>query len=234
MRDYEDWYWLFGKLLPGSLQRPLFDQTAARYVVVAEPLDHTARALRGGLRLLHERGGVRVYENEQAMPRARYVPRVAVKNEADVLPALASRGWDGQRVAIVGAGDAAGLRGSGDDGAGTVEFVADEPERVALRVRATAAGFLLLADEFFPGWTATVNGVPRPVVRANHTFRLVEVPAGESEVVFTFRPLSLRLGAGISLLAVIAFVLLWRRGGPRRPRFRDALAPAQPALREAR
>jgi hypothetical protein len=79
MRDYEDWYWLFGKLLPASLQRPLFDQTAARYVIVAEPLDQTARAFRGGLRLLDERDGVRVYENEQAMPRARFVGRVAVK-----------------------------------------------------------------------------------------------------------------------------------------------------------
>jgi hypothetical protein len=233
MRDYEDWYWLFGKLLPASLRRPLFDQTAARYVIVAEPLDKTARALRGGLRLLHERDGVRVYENEQALPRARYVPRVAVKNEAEVLPALASRAWDGRRVAIVAAGDAAALRGSGGDGSGTVEFVADEPERVVLRATATAPGFLLLADEFFPGWTVTVNGVTRPVVRANHTFRLVEVPAGESEVVFIFRPLSLRIGAAVSLLGAIVFVLLWRWGGALRPRSLGGPS-AQAALRDAR
>jgi len=81
---------------------------------------------------------------------------------------------------------------------------------IAISVRATAPGFLLLADEYFPGWSATVNGAARPIVPANHTFRLVEVPAGTSEVVFTYRPRSVLIGAVITLLAVIAFVVLWR------------------------
>jgi uncharacterized membrane protein YfhO len=78
-----------------------------------------------------------------------------------------------------------------------------------------------------------VNGAARPIVRANHTFRLVEVPAGESEVVFSFRPLSLRIGAAVSLLGAIAFALLWRWGKAMRPRALPA-APAHPAWRGAR
>src|SRR5262249_20439294 len=181
MRDFDDWYWIFDKLLPTTLQRPLFDLTAARYVIVTHDLDTTERALGPGLRLLRDEGGVRVYENEQAVPRARFVGRVAVRREEGVLPALASGAVDASTFAVVSDTDRNNLRGTGGGGTGTVEFMVDDPERVVLRVHATTPGFLLLADEYFPGWTATVNGEPRPIVRANHTFRLVEVPAGDSE-----------------------------------------------------
>jgi hypothetical protein len=209
MRDHEDWYWIFDKLLPGTLQRPLFDATAARFVVVAERLDATPRAFRGGLRLLRDGDGVRVYENEQALPRARYVARVDVRDEADVLPTLART--DHRDHVVVARAEAAALRNAGSDGTGTAELIVDEPEHVVVRVHASAPGFLFLADEYFPGWTATVNGDPHPIVRANHTFRVVEVPAGESEVAFRYRPLSLRIGAAVSVVAVLLFVWLWRR-----------------------
>jgi hypothetical protein len=218
MRDFEDWYWIFDKLLPATLQRPLFDQTAARYLIVAQPLDGTSRAFRNGLRLLLERDGVRVYENDQAQPRARYVGRVTVRPAGRVLPALIEPGVDLRREVVISAADRARLHGDGGAGSGTVEFVADEPERIVLRVHATAPGFLFLADQYFPGWTATVNGAPRDIVAANHAFRLVEVPAGESEVVFTYRPRSLRIGAVVTLLAVVGFVVLWRRSRPAPPR----------------
>lgn len=46
-----------------------------------------------------------------------------------------------------------------------------------------ACGFLVLADQYFPGWHATVNGNEVPIRRANHIFRLVEIPSGTSRVV---------------------------------------------------
>ncbi len=223
MRDFEDWYWIFDKLLPPTLQRPLFDLTGARFVIVAEPLDATARAFAGApLRLVLERDGVRVYENEQALPRARYVPRVSVRDDTAVLPALAERALDPRREAIVGVEDRAQLSTTGDDGSGTVEFVSDEPERIVLRVQATAPGFVVLADEYFPGWRATVNGESRPIIRANHTFRLVEVPPGSSEVVFTYRPRSVLIGAAITIATIIGFVVLWRSGSAGGPPARRA------------
>jgi len=216
MRDIGDWYWLYQKLLPRTLQRPLFDLTAARYILVTESLDTTARAFHGGLRLLRDEGGVRVYENEQALPRARYVGRAAVLGEAGVLPALARGTVDARRVAALDRELRSGFTGTSEDAKGSVEFVADEPQRVVLRVRASEPGFLFLADQDRPGWKATVDGVEREIVRADHAFRLVEVPKGDSEVVFTYRPLSLPIGAAVSLAAIIAFAILWRRSG--RPR----------------
>ncbi|MBK8027780.1 MAG: YfhO family protein [Chloroflexi bacterium] len=70
----------------------------------------------------------------------------------------------------------------------SVGFVSYLPERIELRVETDAPGLLLLADAYYPGWTATVDGQPAPVYRADVMFRAVPVPAGSHEVVFDYRP----------------------------------------------
>jgi hypothetical protein len=210
LRDIDDWYWLFGKLLLPDLQRPLFDMTAARFLLVRVELDRTAEAFDGSVRVIAEQGGIRVYENESAMTRARYVSRIAVLAPDAVLPALADGTVDVRHAAAVTQPPASGFLGSAD-GTGSAQIVIDEPERVVVHVNATAPGFLFLADQLYPGWHATVGGQRRDIMRANHAFRLVEVPSGVSEVVFEYRPRSLALGAVISLAAVVAAVALWRR-----------------------
>jgi len=109
--------------------------------------------------------------------------------------------------------------GAGGDAGGAVgaaTIVDDSPEHVVVRVEAPAPGFLLLADQYYPGWRATVNGVAQEILRSNHTFRLVTVPAGISDVVFTFRPGSVALGAGLSLFGLLLAAALWAVPGGRR------------------
>src|SRR5262249_15849170 len=82
---------------------------------------------------------------------------------------------------------------------GRVEIRSDEAETLDLHVEASGRGFLFLSDQDYPGWEATVNGRPAPILRANYAFRLVEVPTGASEGRFRHRPASLRWGIGVSL-----------------------------------
>ena len=58
--------------------------------------------------------------------------------------------------------------------------------RVLVKVKAAAPGWLSDADAYHPGWKATVNGHEADVVCANVGFKAVHVGAGESEVVFYF------------------------------------------------
>ena len=105
-----------------------------------------------------------------------------------------------------------GFLGSPDfDDTGAVEFDRNDPEHVSLRVRAPQRGFLVLSDQDAPGWVATVDGAPSPILRANYVFRAVEVPAGESTVEFVYRPLSLRIGAAISAVTALGLVAWWLR-----------------------
>ena len=46
----------------------------------------------------------------------------------------------------------------------------------------------MLNDVWQPWWTATIDGEPAPVLRANARFRAVAVPAGRSTVRFVVRP----------------------------------------------
>jgi uncharacterized membrane protein YfhO len=77
-------------------------------------------------------------------------------------------------------------------------------------------GYLVLADTYYPGWRVAVNGEEQPILRANHAFRAVALPEGESHVAFRYDPLSFRFGLWISgavwLGAVIAWCALRLRG----------------------
>lgn len=207
MQRLDDWYWIFRRLLPETVQPHLLDMMATRYLLV-DRSDRLPPVLAPRLELVGERDAVRVYENRSALPRAFFVPRIVVKAADGVLPALVDGSINPALVAAVSAAPQSGFLGT-DDATGSAEIIDNAPERVAVRVRATAPGFLYLADQIFPGWEAHVNGVEHEILRANHTFRLVEVPAGDSEVVFTYRSRLLWIGAAISASTLFAVVGFW-------------------------
>jgi hypothetical protein len=79
----------------------------------------------------------------------------------------------------------------------------DAGERLDIDLPQAGGGTLILADADYPGWKASVDGVETPI-RTYHGFlRSVEVPAGARQMTFTFEPLSVRLGAWISALALL-------------------------------
>jgi hypothetical protein len=77
-----------------------------------------------------------------------------------------------------------------------------EPNRVIVGVSEGLAGWLVLTEVWYPGWTCRVDDTPVTVERADYLFRAVAVPEGKHEVVFAFEPDSYRLGRRISLLAL--------------------------------
>jgi len=89
-----------------------------------------------------------------------------------------------------------------------------EPENRTFRVRAASDGKLALHEQFFPGWTATIDGKPAAVEPWAGAFQAVAVPAGEHTVEFRYRSRLLGLGAGISLLALIGLIF-WMRASSR-------------------
>ncbi|HSP95686.1 MAG TPA: YfhO family protein [Candidatus Dormibacteraeota bacterium] len=201
-----------------EFRRPLLDLAAGRYVIVANDTDPPAHFGQPPLYPLDVSDDLRLtlYENPAALPRARWVPTArVVADPVALLDRLATRGDDPRRVLLLEEPPPGGFLGdraqAADDAA--VDFSVDEPEHVVLRVRAPARGFVHLADQHFPGWEATVNGAPAPILRASYLFRAVEVPAGESVVEFRYRPASLRIGAAISATTVLALIAaaLWSR-----------------------
>ena len=90
-------------------------------------------------------------------------------------------------------------------------IVRDEPQLVEVEATLAAPGLVVLADTFAHGWTATVDGVPAPILATNHLFRGVPAPAGMHVVRFAYRPRSLWLGAALTLASALGLALLaWR------------------------
>jgi len=96
---------------------------------------------------------------------------------------------------------------------GTVQPVAWNPEQRDFLVRADRGGRFVLVEQFYPGWVATVDGHPAGIERWGGAFQAISVPAGEHRITFEYRPMSLRIGAAISLLAGVGLLLLMLADG---------------------
>ena len=86
---------------------------------------------------------------------------------------------------------------------GRIEWREDGPTRVKLTVQSDEGGALRLADQFYPGWTAAVDGKPADILRADGIFRRVAVPPGRHTVAFQYLPAGFRAGLYLLLASVL-------------------------------
>jgi hypothetical protein len=94
------------------------------------------------------------------------------------------------------------------------------PHRVDLEVEAPEPALVVIGQAFYPNWRAFVEGNPVPLLRANHAFQAVEIPAGRHHLELIYRDRTFYCGLTISLLSVAACFLFWfltRRSDLRRP-----------------
>jgi hypothetical protein len=174
---------------------PTLNMLNLRYLVFPGPP-------RRGLRPRFEGDGYHVLENLAALPRAFLPRRVEVcPDDRTVLELLAAPKFDASRVTYVN--QALSLS---QECRGTAQIVEDLPCKVTVRVEAETSGLLVLADQWHPGWNATVNGEEAPVVVADFVLRGVPIPPGQSEVVFRYEPRTFTDGARLSVAAVLALL----------------------------
>jgi len=88
-------------------------------------------------------------------------------------------------------------------------------DHVVIQCDAEREGWLVLRDNYFPGWVARVDGAESPIEIANFSFRAVRVPAGNHVVELAYQPTSFRIGLALSLIALLVCgglgVEEWRR-----------------------
>jgi hypothetical protein len=98
-----------------------------------------------------------------------------------------------------------------DKGRGRAVIESFRRSSITLHIESSSPALLVVAEAWYPGWRATVNGVPAEVLPANVWMRAVRVPAGESRVELHYVEPSLARGATISLGALLVLVAIgWR------------------------
>jgi hypothetical protein len=94
----------------------------------------------------------------------------------------------------------------------SVEVVRYEPSEIELRVNAAAESALVAAENFYPGWRASIDGKAADIFRADIAFRGIVVPAGAHTVRMEFSPAIFPVSLSVSAAALLALAWLIFRG----------------------
>lgn len=208
-----------GSVMVGELRRRLPDYTSPfldllnlRYLLV--PQGARVSGLPPGIELVYD-ADVKIFRRTRAMPRAYTVCHwKTVQTEEDALVALRA-GLDFRSSVL--------LEVSGQDLGDPEELamlkpalpatiVQYTPNLVLIEAMTERPSVLVLADTYFPGWEATVDGGPASVLPANALVRGVPLPTpGKHFVEFHFRPRSVVIGGVISLGSLAMLGAVWWR-----------------------
>jgi uncharacterized membrane protein YfhO len=116
-----------------------------------------------------------------------------------------------------GTATASATKGSAEDNpADQARITQYTPNRLELTVANAEPGWLVLSEVWYPGWTATLDGAPAPIIQADYLLRAVQVGPGTHTLVMEFRSRPLLIGqiiSGITALLVLLAGLglaLWR------------------------
>jgi hypothetical protein len=177
-----------------AAHRRLLDLLGARVIVSPEPL--------GSFDPIERVGSAYLYRNPNAFPRV-WVATAARPIQGDLRSALEST--DLRQIALLDGFEAIPRIGAAQR-TPTAALLRDDAARVA--IAATGPGILVLDDRGAPGWYATVDGAPTPVLRVDGILRGVLLSPGEHQVIFSYRPAGFWLGVPVALIAAVALLIL--------------------------
>ena len=162
-----------------------------------------------------------------SLERATIVPRAGRRQRRRALARFAAaRIHAGAELLL-----AAPIDGAVDGGSGEAHVRDRRANALEVDV-AASGGYLLLSEMDYPGWRAEVDAPSGHLVRANYAFRALPIQPRDRRVRIVYDPLSLKLGAlvsGVALGAAVGLLLLptWLQ---RRRRERPGGVVSRPGL----
>lgn len=94
--------------------------------------------------------------------------------------------------------------------AGEIGVIAADNDRQVVKTDSPGKSLLVIADSYYPGWEAAVDGAETQVLPVNVNQRGVVVPAGEHEVVLKFVPKMFYYGIAVAMVGLVSY-LMWAR-----------------------
>ncbi len=168
----------------------------------------------------------RLVGRHPADPRAYVSTGTRVVDDWHEAIAAMSAGHDFHAVALVESAIASLPEGGGRSPGASARILSFAPETIEVETRSGFLGLLVLAEPWYPGWVARVDGNPEPCVPANAWMRAVRVPAGTHRVTLEFHSRWFGLGAALSIAAFAALAaLVW---GESRGRNATPAPPSSP------
>jgi hypothetical protein len=158
-----------------------------------------------------------IRQNPTFMPRARMFYRATVlESDSLVKQRMLAGALDHREELLVSQPLAVSLPSIADSApapAHEVEILSYEPNRIELKAMTEQNGLLWLSEIWYPAWKAYVDGKPTRILRADYSFRAIELPAGKHRVELVYRSDYFRIGALLSLLTLAVAIagIVWEQ-----------------------
>ncbi len=179
---------------------PLVDALNVRWV-----LAESAPNGPGYVQRFRGRDGIGVWENLHALPRAWLLHRVRIAKDAAA--AIAAPSFDPHQEAVL----EQPIATAQPQAAEPLPIVhSRSPTELRIDVTSQVAGVLVLSQPYYPGWIATLDGQPTPLLAADYALSAVALPAGAHSVELRFRSRPVELGlttAAAALLLLLGLAL---------------------------
>lgn len=178
----------FDDILADPYRKKLLSLLGVRYILARNTPDrNTATIIRNDPKLspVWSDNAYTIFEYKDALPRAFLAYDAAVvQDDTETLRKLFDPGTDLSKTLIL----EKSVNVSARDENGAVAITRYTPNRVELSVTTKEPALLFMSDNYYPGWTVTIDGKRGTIHRANYTFRATVVPEGNHAVVFSYRP----------------------------------------------
>ena len=127
-----------------------------------------------------------------------------IKSDEEAVPYMLSPDFDPEAEVVLTEAPALALQGGAVEG--NVTWLERTPNRLRFSVTTEQPALLVVSDNWFPAWKATVNGAEQPVLRAYHSLRAVPIPTGQHTVEMVYESALVRTSIWISLVPFMAVV----------------------------
>ena len=93
------------------------------------------------------------------------------------------------------------------DSTSSVKITKYLSDQIEYDVYSKNGGVIVFSEVYYPGWTATVDGQPAQLGRADYLLRALNVAPGQHKVVLTFRPKSVTVTETVAYVAYAILLL---------------------------
>lgn len=144
-----------------------------------------------------------------SLPHARWVPcGIYVQDGQAALEALLQGGENLEQVVWLENNDMLAHADCTPGKTADITITEQQPNKIMIATSSTSPGYVVIANTWYPGWSAWVDNQPSTIWKANYLFQAVQIPAGDHHVVVTYRPGIFITGCVISILALIGIIAL--------------------------
>ena len=93
------------------------------------------------------------------------------------------------------------------DTSADIKLLEYTPNRLVYEAKSINGGVVVFSEIYYPDWTATIDGTPAPIARADYVLRAMYVPAGTHTIEMVFDPSSVHTTEAVAYIAFAIWIL---------------------------